>query len=119
VMERRVKTRSLSFCLLPLLVMAIPSCSQRRLPPQAAPEAILSDEARQRLDGLFKDGLFDAKGAQRVSVRVTLRSVWGMGKPITREGWLVRDRKDAAPQIYFTDGESIAAPPDKEITRID
>jgi hypothetical protein len=66
-----------------------------------------------------KQFLFDPRGAQRVRVATTVRTVQASPRPIVREGWLVAGTRDRPPRVYFTDGDYIAAPADKNITKVD
>src|SRR6185436_19145698 len=71
------------------------------------------------LEGLIGKPLFDPKGAQRVRVPVVVRSVWARGAiAMKRDGWLLK-RDGEPPRIYFTDGDSMAAPPEKETEVVD
>lgn len=79
----------------------------------------LSAEQRKLLDGLIDEFLFDPTGAQRVRVKTTIRTVWASSAPITREGWLVPGEGDRPTKVYFTDGDSIPAPAEKELEKLD
>jgi hypothetical protein len=57
---------------------------------------------------LSRDFLFDPKGAERVEVALSLRSVWSSSTVVKVQGWLVK-LKDGA-RVYFTDGASVPAP---------
>lgn len=78
----------------------------------------LSGDDRKYLDGLFKDFLFDPKGAERVAVKVTVRTVWGSESEDSADGWLVAG-KDGKQRVFFIDGASIVAPPEKDRKKID
>ena len=106
--------------LLPLLVLlaALPFV-RADAPPTAEKEPPLSADDKKLLDGLLKEPLFDPKGAQRVRVKVVVRSVWAGQGEDEREGWLVAAAKDKPARVYFTDGDSVAAPHEKEMTKVD
>lgn len=74
-------------------------------------------EDEKLLETLLRDFLFDPQGAERVKVTL-IEPSWHEGlKEVTREGWLVRDK--AGDRVYFTDGDSIPAPPEEKITKVD
>jgi hypothetical protein len=74
----------------------------------------LAREDEVLLDSLLNTFLFDPSGAERVRVLVdSPRSRAGE----TREGWLVKNK--AGDQVFFTDGEHIAAPAKEKIARVD
>jgi hypothetical protein len=77
----------------------------------------LSADDKAFLDGLMKDFLFDPRGAQRVSVKVVVRSVWGGDAEGWSEGWLVRSKD--GDRVHFTDGWSIPAPGEEGIKMVD
>jgi hypothetical protein len=87
------------------------------LPSRAADP--MSDQDRQMLDKLIGNLLTDPTGAQRVRVKVSVRTVWSTTEEVTREGWL----KPAAPgqpvRVYFAGGNSIPAPADKDLVQVD
>src|SRR5262249_52533352 len=58
-------------------------------------------------------------GAQRVAVKVTVRSVWASAGEATAEGWFVAGKDKAPDRVYFTYGAFIAAPPENERKPID
>src|SRR5260370_297410 len=112
-----MKKAIISFAVLALLT-STPGQLTPALTKPLVREGSLKDQDKQFLEGLLKNDLFDPKGAQRVSVMVILRSVWGGSANTPREGWLVNP-KGHAPRVFFTDGDSIAAPAEKEMTKID
>jgi hypothetical protein len=79
----------------------------------------LTAEDRKYLDGLMKDFLFDPQGAERVSIKMVVRTVWTDTEVVQVGGWFVPGKGDMPGRVYFTDGASVAAPPAKEMTRID
>src|SRR5262249_20789107 len=48
-----------------------------------------------------------------------VRTVWAASQETTVEGWLVAGKDGKSGRVYFTDGASISAPPDKELKKID
>jgi len=80
---------------------------------------VLSSAEQKFLDGLLKNLLFDPQGAQYVRVKTTCRTVWASTGEVLREGWLVSSRDGKTATVYFTDGESIAAPSRNRIEKID
>jgi hypothetical protein len=96
--------------IVPVLISAAPP----------AKEPGLSAEDKKYLDGLLKDFLFDPpKDAERVGVKVTVRTVWGGAGEATRAGWHVPGENGKPGRVFFTDGGSIAAPPAKQMKNID
>src|SRR5262249_40377211 len=83
-------------------------------PAEAEP---LAAEEKQLLDGLFEQLLFDPKGAQRVRVKIAMRTAWGGSEQVEREGWLRAGTGGQPDRVYFTDGENIVAP--ESLTKID
>src|SRR5438552_14243295 len=73
-------------------------------------KTLLSGEDKKYLDKLMKDFLFDPSGAERVTVKVTVRSVWGGASEMAAEGWYVPGKDGKPGRVYFTDGGSITAP---------
>jgi hypothetical protein len=67
----------------------------------------------------MKEFLFDPKGAERVAVKTVVRSVWAGAGEVTAEGWFVAGTDGKPGRVYFTDGASIPAPPEKEMKRVD
>lgn len=82
-------------------------------------EPTLTAEDKTLLDGLFKDFLFDPTGAERVSVKATVRTVWAASREAEVEGWLVPGKDGKPGRVYFTDGGSIPAPPEKAVKKVD
>ncbi len=80
---------------------------------------MLSAADQKFLDGLMQQFLFDPKGAQYVRVKTTARDVWAASRTIQREGWLVPGQDGKTARVSFTDGESIAAPSQDQIEKID
>jgi hypothetical protein len=88
-------------------------------PDVQPPPKRLSAADAQLLDGLLKEFLFDPPAqAKRVRFKAPAH-VPGETKPeqVEREGWLVLGNNGAAGRVYFTDGESLAAP--KEFVDVD
>jgi hypothetical protein len=79
----------------------------------------LSGEDKKYLDGLMKDFIFDPAGAERVAVKVTVRSVWGGAGESLAEGWHVVGKDGKLGRVYFTDGASIPAPAENARKKID
>jgi hypothetical protein len=73
-------------------------------PQDQAPTINAEDE--KTLQQVVANFLFDPQGAQRVRLAGT-----------EAEGWLVKAK--AGIRVYFTDGESIEAPPQDKMTKID
>ena len=91
-----------------------------KAPEKAAAKApVLSAADQKFLDGLMQQFLFDPKGAQYVRVKTTARDVWAASRTIQREGWLVPGQDGKTARVSFTDGESIAAPSQDQIEKID
>jgi hypothetical protein len=82
---------------------------------EPAQESPLAAEDRRLLEGLLADFLFDPRGAERVSVKFDLDG----GRSKKREGWLVAGKDGKPGRVFFTDGESIPAPPEKDIAKVD
>jgi hypothetical protein len=82
-------------------------------------EPVLTDDDRKYLDGLMKEFLFDPQGAERVAVKVVVRSVWGSAGEGAAEGWFVPGKGDRPGRVFFTDGASVSAPPEKEMKKVD
>jgi acyl-CoA thioesterase-1 len=88
--------------------------------PDEAPPLKLGDDEKAIFAGMLKDFLFDPpRDAQRVRVKL----LWGRALPpddpqryMDRNGWLIPGKE---PRVVFTDGESIAAPPEKDRTNVD
>ena len=72
-----------------------------------------------RGDDKTLDFLFDPSGAERVSVKVTVRSVWGGAGDMAAEGWYVPGKDGKPGRVYFTDGGSIIAPAKDARKKID
>jgi len=85
----------------------------------AAKSRELSSTDKALLDGLLKQILFDPKDAQYVRVKTTCRTVWASADEALREGWLVAAEGTKVARVYFVDGESIAAPGQGQIGKID
>ncbi len=99
--------------LAPLTFFVVPGARAAAPPAQEK----LSAEDRQFLDGLLQEFLFDPKGARRVLVKTSRRTVWAASRVDLRQGWLVPARGKQPARVYFTDGESIPAP--KGMTEVD
>jgi hypothetical protein len=98
------------------VLLSAPSAVQA---PAAEKEPALTAEDKKYLDGLMKEFLFDPQGAQRVTVKVLVRSVWASSEKATAEGWLVAGKKGKPGRVHFTDGASTPAPPEKEMKKVD
>src|SRR5437660_12216631 len=79
--------------------------------------AVQKTEDEKLLETLLRDFLFDPRGAERVQVTLKEPGWYGEPKEVKREGWLVRDK--AGDRVYFTDGDSIPAPSEEKITKVD
>ncbi len=79
----------------------------------------LTAEDKKYLDGLMKEFLFDPNGAERVTVKVVVRTVWASSRDTTAEGWLVAGKDGKPGRVFFTDGASMPAPDEKEMKKID
>ncbi len=103
------------------LVLAVALLPAFAVPPSVGVEQNLglSAEGKKFLDSLMKDFLFDPKGAQRVSVKLPVRTIWGTSEQIQAAGWFVPGKDGEPGRVYFTDGASIPAPPAKEMKQID
>jgi hypothetical protein len=82
-------------------------------------KAQLSSEDAKYLDKLMREFLFDPTGAERVSIKVIVRSVWGGAGETAADGWYVPGKEGKPGRVYFTDGASIAAPPEDGRKKID
>lgn len=122
--------RRLLLCLTAVLGSSAPGRADSHPPAVTAPAATapavqapavqaLADSDRSFLEGLLKQFLFDPQGAQRVVVPFTYRTVWAKTTEFTRAGWLVPGKLGQPARVYFTDGESIPAPPDPAVQRVD
>ena len=80
---------------------------------------MLTAEDKSFLDGLVREFLFDPRGAQRVRIKTIARFVGESAGEVTRDGWLVPAKEGQPARIYFTDGASIPAPRNKDLTQID
>ncbi len=91
--------------------------SQSSLADEKKP--LLNAEDRAFLDGLFKDFLFDPKGAEYVVVPVEEWTFRGEKETRERAGWYVAGKEGKVGRVYFTDGESILAPEEAKRKKID
>jgi hypothetical protein len=82
------------------------------------PPKSLTAEDKKYLDGLMTEFLFDPKGAERVTIR---NAVWSLGGASIEgvDGWYVPGTGGKPARVYFTDGWSVPAPPEKERTKVD
>jgi hypothetical protein len=105
----------------PLTIVSVVllSCAFVAPMPATAKDPTLSVEDKKYLDGLIKEFLFDPKGAERVTVKMVVHSVWGSADDASAEGWFVAGRDGKPGRVYFIDGASIAVPPDKEMKKVD
>ncbi|HET6329100.1 MAG TPA: hypothetical protein VFG04_30735 [Planctomycetaceae bacterium] len=71
----------------------------------AAPRVTLTADERQLLDGVFKQGLFDPTGAERVRVKTSVRTVFGVSRETVREAWFRKGTGKAPGTLVFVDGE--------------
>jgi hypothetical protein len=88
--------------------------------PDPAREGVkhLAKEDEKLLQSLLRDFLFDPRGTERVQVMVEgLGGRFGSDKQEPREGWLVK--RKGGDQVFFTDGESMPAPPKDRISKVD
>jgi hypothetical protein len=79
----------------------------------------LTAEDKKYLDSLMKEFLFDPQGAERVSVKTLVRTVRGTSSEEICEGWFVRGADGAPDRVYFADGASILAPPERDRKKVD
>jgi len=86
-------------------------------PPNKDP--VLTAEDKKYLDGLMKEFLFDPIGAERVSVKANIHTIWGVPNEVEIECWLVPGKVGRPGRVYFTDETWIPAPADKDIKKID
>jgi hypothetical protein len=87
--------------------------------PADPKEPALAAEDKTYLDGLMKEFLFDPKGAQRVTVKLTVRTVWAASDQALADGWYVPGAMGKPGRVSFTDGASIPAPPINEMKPVD
>lgn len=80
---------------------------------------MLTAEDKKLLEDLMKDFLFDPKGAERVVVKTIGHGLFGNDYERNREGWLLTGRNGEPGFIYFTDGDSIVAPTENDIKKVD
>jgi hypothetical protein len=107
---RSLKHAASAVLLIGVLLTAGPtSCSQEVGPTK------LSTADQKSLDGLFEQFLFDPRGAQRVEVTITERTVRGDTFVWHRLGWHV----PAKGRVLFTDGANMQAPPGKAMSNVD
>src|SRR5262245_6092684 len=90
-------------------------------PPRAAGQERpgLTADDKELFNRLMREFLFDPKGAERVSVRIVRRSVWGAAADAVDHAWYVASINGKPGQIYFTDGAWIPAPSTKEMQKVD
>jgi hypothetical protein len=75
----------------------------------------LSPEDERFLKSMLQEFLFDPQGGERV--RAVMTTAWSREETrLARLGWLRKD--ETGERIYFSDGESIAAPGREKITNI-
>lgn len=101
-----------------LTVGASPEPAGQTQPGRPVPSGDLGAEYAVYLDYLVRDFLFDPKDAVRVQVAVPgSRLAFRRGRVVasadSQDGWLVRGKGGQPDRVYFTDGESIPAPPGK------
>ncbi len=104
-----------------ILVIATLAGAEAAKPPAKPPSSppSLSAANQKLLDSLFKQFLFDPKGAQYVRVKTLERGGPLPPVEVIREGWLVPGEAGKAARVYFIDGESIEAPDPSRIEKID
>src|SRR5579862_7682351 len=110
-MNRRMVTLAI------ILVASLACLAQEQRAPSRAPRLTAADA--KYLDGLLKEFLFDPTSAERVVVKMRFVYEWENDNDAFVEGWLLPARGGQPARVYFTDGTSILAPPEKEIRRID
>ena len=79
----------------------------------------LTADDKKHLDGLMKEFLFDPTGGERVRVNIVVRTVWGEEGKREVAGWFVPGKEGKPGRVYFTDGDSIPVPPEKEMKKVD
>ena len=99
-----------------LAIAALTMFAAGQTPTSDKKPALSADDAKF-LEGL--SFLFDPRGAKRVEVRRTVRSVWGSAGKTSAEGWLVSGKDGEAGRVCFADGASIPAPAKEAIKDVD
>ncbi len=100
-------------------ILAVVAMAPARAAEPAARPPALSAADQKLLDGLLKQSLFDPQGAQYVRVKTMCRTVWASEGDVLREGWLVPGQNGKTATVSFADGESIAAPAQDRMKKID
>jgi hypothetical protein len=85
----------------------------------AKPSPSLTNQERKLLDGLLSTWLFDPKGAQRVRLKVSVRTPWASTYDAVREGWLQKGTGASPERIVFLDGGTAAVSRVASVTPID
>jgi hypothetical protein len=70
-----------------------------------ASRATLTVEEQKLLEGLFKQGLFDPTGAERVRVKTSVRTPLANSRDIVREAWFQKATAGVTGRVVFLDGE--------------
>ena len=55
--------------------------------PAAQPEPALTAADKSYLNGLMKEFLFDPREAQRITIKVSVRTVWASAREAAADGW--------------------------------
>jgi hypothetical protein len=119
IMSEANMARSLSTYIPILVVSAVLTIGSLLHAAQDQKSPVLSDADKRYLAELAKDFLFDPAVAKRVRIKTTVRDVWTKSRTTEREGWFVPAKDDRPARVYFTDGEYLPAPPEKQIITLD
>jgi hypothetical protein len=84
-----------------------------------APRATLTVEEQKLLEGLFKQGLFDPTGAERVRVKTSVRTPLANFRDVVREAWFQKGTAGATGKVIFLDGEERSVPDPSRLRPID
>ncbi|HEV8000420.1 MAG TPA: hypothetical protein VGP63_11100 [Planctomycetaceae bacterium] len=84
-----------------------------------APRVTLTADERQLLDGLFKQGLIDPTGAERVRVKTSVRTSYGVTRETVREAWFRKSTDKTAGTLLFVDGEERSVSDRRGIATVD
>jgi hypothetical protein len=104
-------------CALPVASVCVAAISLLQIRPAIAdsgqaekPRSTLTADEQKLLNGLFKQGLFDPTGAERVRVKTSVRTVEPASKYTVREAWFKAGAAGAQGKIVFIDGEERSVP---------
>ena len=79
----------------------------------------LTVEEQKLLEGLFKQGLFDPTGAERVRVKTSVRTPLANFRDVVREAWFRKGTAGATGKVIFLDGEERSVPDPSRLRPID